>query len=78
MQKTIVGRIASIDTTPFKYVSPLDSMIKIKNGMLEDIQIKETSLLANKDGRGSMIECFTVPSDIASNSEFAGYTRLGI
>lgn len=78
MQKTIVGRIASIDTTPFKYISPLDSMIKIKNGMLEDIPIGETSLLANKNNTGSMIECFTVPNHIASDSEFAGYTRLGV
>ena len=85
MQKTIVGRIASVDTTPFKYVSPLDSMIKIRDGMLENIEINETGLLANRKPYnstmteyGSMIECFTVPADIAKNSSFAGYTRLGI
>lgn len=78
MQKTIVGRIASTDTTPFKYVSPLDSMIKIRDGMLEDIKINEIGLLANRNSSGSMIECFTVPGDIAKSSLFAGYTRLGI
>lgn len=78
MQKTIVGRIASVDTTPFKYVSPLDSMIKIREGMLENIEINETGLLANRNQSGSMIECFTVPSEIATSSLFAGYTRLGI
>ena len=78
MQKMIVGRLASIDTTPFKYISPLDSMIKIENGMLENLDIPEMGLLANRNNAGSIIECFTVPRDIAGDSLFKGYTRLGI
>lgn len=85
MQKTIIGRIASVDTTPFKYMSPLDSMIKIENTMLKDIMIPETGLLANQmmvnganSTSGTMIKCFEVPESIVNSAQFKGFTRLGI
>jgi hypothetical protein len=53
-------------------------MIKITDGILEEVPINETSLLANRNSSGSMIECFTIPARIATSSLFAGYTRLGI
>ena len=44
-QKIIVGRVVTNDTTPFKYVSPLDTMVIITDNIFEGAPA--TSLLAN-------------------------------
>ena len=39
MQKTITGRVAADDTTPFNYTSPMDNMIKITNNIFDDAKV---------------------------------------
>lgn len=83
LQKTITGRIAADDTTPFVYTSPLDNMIQITNNIFDsdDAIRNEGSLLANDVVVGSTtVGTSTTPlySIKATNGEFAGYTRLGV
>lgn len=78
MQKTIKGRVAAADTTPFKYTSPLDTMISftedIFNGPQPDGIITERGLTANSNYK-------TVIGPIYSKTYengISGFTRLGI
>lgn len=74
MTKTIKGRVASTDTTPFKYTSPIDTMIKITNNIFNGIRNSEDNgLLAN--GNKIMIGPLWSLSGV---DNLTGYTRLGI
>lgn len=77
MQKTIKGRVAATDTTPFKYTSPLDTMVSLKEDILDVPQggnaIKERGLTAN----GSTTSIGPIYS-IKNISGLSGFTRLGI
>lgn len=74
MTKTIKGRVASTDTTPFKYTSPIDTMIKITNNIFNGIRdIEDNGLLANGDT--VMIGPLWSLSGV---DNLTGYTRLGI
>ena len=74
MTKTIKGRVASTDTTPFKYTSPIDTMIKITNNIFNGIRDSEDNgLLANGDA--VMIGPLWSLSGV---DNLTGYTRLGI
>ena len=74
MTKTIKGRVASTDTTPFKYTSPIDTMIKITNNIFNGVRnIEDNGLLANGDK--IMIGPLWSLSDV---DNLTGYTRLGI
>lgn len=83
LQKTITGRIAADDTTPFVYTSPLDNMIQITNNIFDsdDAIRNEGSLLANDIATGSEVlgtSTTALYSIKAENGEFAGFTRLGV
>lgn len=76
MQKTILGRIATTDTTPFNYTSPLDTMIIITNDVFESAKTiygENEGLLAN----GSRKLLGPIYS-LEGEKELAGYTRLGL
>lgn len=76
MQKTIVGRVASDDTTPFNYTPPLDSIIKITSNVLADSRMiygDNSGLLANGD-----IKLIGPIYSVEGNQELDGYTRLGL
>lgn len=76
MQKTIIGRIAATDTTPFNYVSPLDTMIKITNNIFDDARTiygENMGLLAN-----GPIQMIGPIYTLDGRNELAGYTRLGL
>ena len=58
MQKTISGRVAATDTTPFNYVSPMYTMVKITNNIFDDTKVilgNNNGLLANDNGKSSVI-----------------------
>lgn len=83
LQKTITGRIAADDTTPFVYTSPLDNMIKITNNIFDsDDAIKNKgSLLANDKGDNPAVLGTTTSALYSLSSttgEFSGFTRLGV
>lgn len=76
MQKTIIGRVATTDTTPFNYTPPLDTIIKITNNVFDDARTvygDNAGLLANGEKRllGPIYS-------LENNSELNGYTRLGL
>ena len=76
MQKTIIGRVATTDSTPFNYTSPLDTIIKITNNVFDDARTiygDNAGLLANGEKRllGPIYS-------LEGNSELNGYTRLGL
>lgn len=77
MQKIIKGRVAATDTTPFKYTSPLDTMVSLKQDILDAPQggdaIKEKGLVAN----GAITNIGPIYS-IKNASGLSGFTRLGI
>ena len=77
MQKTIQGRVAAADTTPFKYTSPMDTMIKITNNIFDSGKAIKTSgsLLANENNTNTITEKLY---SISESGQFAGFTRLGI
>lgn len=77
MQKTIQGRVAAADTTPFKYTSPMDTMIKITNNIFDSGKAIMTSgsLLANENNTNTITEKLY---SISESGQFAGFTRLGI
>ena len=74
MLKTITGRVAAADTAPFIYTSPMDTMIKITNNILDE-NIEEKGLLANEQDTSSIIGPIYT---IKESGNFAGFTRLGI
>lgn len=78
MQKTIVGRVAATDTTPFNYTSPMDTMIKITDDVLDSsktIYGDNAGLLANDSNKSTIIGPLY---SISETGDFAGFTRLGI
>ena len=78
MQKTIVGRVAATNTTPFNYTSPMDTMIKITNDVLDSsktIYGDNAGLLANDSNKSTIIGPLY---SISETGDFAGFTRLGI
>lgn len=75
LQKTITGRVATTDSTPFNYTPPLDAMIKITNNVFESAKTQQSEnlgLLANGDQETALI--YTLKEE----DKLAGYTRLGI
>jgi hypothetical protein len=78
MQKTISGRVAATDTTPFNYTSPMDTMIKITNNIFDDTKVvlgNNNGLVANDENNSSAIGPIY---SISESGNFAGFTRLGI
>lgn len=78
MQKTITGRVAAADTTPFNYTSPMDTMIKITNNVFDSsktIYGDNVGLLANDNNKSTVIGPLY---SITETGDFAGFTRLGI
>ena len=77
LQKIIKGRVAATDTTPFKYQSPLKTMIKVTNDILNSPQatdvIADKGLLAN--GRETLLGPIY---SIKNATKLSGYTRFGI
>lgn len=78
LQKIIKGRVATTDTTPFKYESPLSKMVKVTENILEagitESNREEKGLTAN-----SSITYLKKPIySIEKASQLSGFTRLGI
>lgn len=76
LQKTIIGRIATTDTTPFNYTSPLDTMITITNNVFDSAKTvygENAGLLAN--GPQKLLGPIY---SLEGEKELAGYTRLGL
>lgn len=76
LQKTIIGRIATADTTPFNYTSPLDTMITITNNIFDSAKTvygENAGLLANGP-RKLLGPIYSLEGE----KELAGYTRLGL
>lgn len=78
MQKTIKGRVAATDTTPFKYTSPLDTMISISGDILNTVQpdglTAERGLTANNEYRSIIGPIYS----ITDTAGLSGFSRLGI
>lgn len=80
LQKTITGRVAAADTTPFNYTSPMDTMIRITNNVFDNsntIYGDNAGLVANAGGKtnGTIIGPLY---SLTESADFAGFTRLGI
>lgn len=83
MQKTITGRVAADDTTPFNYTSPMDNMIKITNNIFDDAKVvygENIGLTANENrvddnSKGTYIGPLY---SLTESAQFAGFTRLGL
>lgn len=78
LQKIIKGRVATTDTTPFKYESPLSKMVKVTENIFEK-EITES----NREEKGLTANSPTTylekPIYLVENaSQLSGYTRLGI
>lgn len=76
LQKTIIGRIATTNTTPFNYTSPLDTMITITNNVFDSAKTvygENAGLLAN--GPQKLLGPIY---SLEGEKELAGYTRLGL
>ena len=82
MQKTITGRVAAADTTPFNYTSPMDTMIKITNNVFDNPNAlfkDNVGLLANDGGEERQGGTVIGPLySISESADFAGFTRLGM
>ena len=86
MQKTIKGRIAATDTTPFKYTSPLDTMISIKEDLLDinqpDWVSRDRGLVANYEGDSMTDVIYSVGATTKDSAGelvgSSGFTRLGV
>lgn len=78
LQKTIVGRIAATDTTPFNYTSPISTMVKITNNIFDSKDAIRTSgaLLANENYQYTCTE--PLYSITCHDNQFAGFSRLGV
>lgn len=78
MQKTIKGRVAATDTTPFKYTSPLDTMISftedIFNGPQPEGITTERGLTANSNYKSVIGPIYSKTYE----NGMSGFTRLGI
>lgn len=77
LQKIIKGRVAATDTTPFKYQSPLKTMIKVTNDILNGPQA--TDVIENKGLLANGNETLLGPIySIKNATKLSGYTRFGI
>lgn len=78
MQKIIKGRVSTIDTTPFKYTSPLDTMVSLSGDVLDapqsDEVVQERGLVANSPYKSVIGPIYAI-KDVPGLS---GFTRLGI
>ena len=70
--------MAATDTAPFKYTSPMDTMIKITNNIFDNgrtVYGENLGLLANDNDTSTIIGPLY---SISEAGNFAGFTRLGI
>ena len=83
LQKTIVGRIATTNTTPFKYTSPLSTMLKIEDKLFENQNFESVGLLINKitnpiTKEHSPTAIKYVDIEIPQDNKYEGFSRLGV
>lgn len=78
LQKIIIGRVAATDTTPFKYTSPLSTMLKVEDDLMININESETGLLINKNNQSSAIKHLEIELSQRDINKYKGFTRLGI
>ena len=84
MQKTISGRIATTNTEPFNYTSPMDTMVKITSNIFnaDDAIVQNGSLLANditvKNNEEIPGTAIGPLYSIKDASGLTGFDRLGI
>lgn len=76
MQKKIIGRVATTDTIPFKYTSPMDTMVKITSSSFSTTE--RISLLANENTDDKIRGTKKLVQIIHEPAKFSGFTRLGI
>ena len=77
MQKIIKGRVAATDTTPFRYTSPLDTMISIKSEFTDTVIGKNEGLTANNSNEQISGVIYSIGSTQALTG-ISGFTRLGV
>lgn len=77
MQKIIKGRVAATDTTPFRYTSPLDTMISIKSEFTDTIIGENQGLTANESQHQITDVIYSIGSTQALTG-ISGFTRLGV
>lgn len=78
LQKIIKGRVATTDTTPFKYESPLSKMVKVTENIFET-EITESNRGEKGLTANSPTTYLEKPIYLVENaSQLSGYTRLGI
>lgn len=78
LQKIIKGRVATTDTTPFKYESPLSKMVKVTENIFET-EVTES----NREEKGLTANSSTTylekPIYLVENAkQLSGFTRLGM
>lgn len=77
MQKIIKGRVAATDTTPFRYTSPLDTMISIKSEFTDTVIGENEGLTANNPNEQISNVIYSIGSTQALTG-ISGFTRLGV
>lgn len=77
MQKIIKGRVAATDTTPFRYTSPLDTMISIKSEFTDTVIGENQGLTANDSLHPVTDVIYSIGSTQALTG-ISGFTRLGV
>lgn len=77
MQKIIKGRVAATDTTPFRYTSPLDTMISIKSEFTDTVIGENQGLTAN-DPQQSITDVIYSIGSTQVLTGISGFTRLGV
>lgn len=77
MQKIIKGRVAATDTTPFRYTSPLDTMISIKSEFTDTVIGENQGLTANDSNEQISKVIYSIGSTQALTG-ISGFTRLGV
>lgn len=77
MQKIIKGRVAATDTTPFRYTSPLDTMISIKSEFTDTVIGENQGLTAN-DSYNQITDVIYSIGSTQALTGISGFTRLGV
>lgn len=77
MQKIIKGRVAATDTTPFRYTSPLDTMISIKSEFTDTVIGENQGLTAN-DSQHQITDAIYSIGSTQALTGISGFTRLGV
>lgn len=77
MQKIIKGRVAATDTTPFRYTSPLDTMISIKSEFTDTVIGENQGLTANNSNEQISKVIYSIGSTQVLTG-ISGFTRLGV